>query len=127
MKTTDSDTQQVVDYCTEQAQQLLNNHQELRPFGAVVTMSGEFHPVEHFEDVDVALAEEFEEDAIRCYALATGQRIEVGDNAEMSDAIVIKLFHKENSDLPTLTIPYLANASGVVKLGKMFGTHNKAQ
>ena len=132
------EVQKMIDHTFEYAQELLIDTKEFYPFGAYIDTIGNVHPLEFdfnpkkMPTVGIVLDSltkycetEMAADKMRAYALAFEADIKLSEDQDSKACIGVNLFHVDETDLPDLFMPYLADESGNLTFDSIFGVKSE--
>lgn len=112
-----ADTQKLIDYSVDFACMMLTDSHEFYPFAGTINLNGEIVMESHFDGDDHPLSQDIinsleplldkqlEKNERRAYALTYDVRVQKDSSSGKTDAIAIKIKHKETKDI---TVYYFA-------------------
>jgi len=108
---TTEDTKKLIDYSVSFAEKLLTDYQEFYPFASTINLSGELVQVEYFDGDDHPLSQDLinkiqpildqkiDSKEMRAYALTYDVRVKRDHLSDKTDAIAIKIKHRDLNDI----------------------------
>ena len=133
-----ADIQSIINLSLEYATDMLEQSEELHPFGAFTDNSGQVHPIEMeidkknipsngkvIETLWNLCQEEMEANRITAFGITIESALKFSEEEDSMDVIVVIPQHKTEADLPAYCTPFTMKDGGKLELGEMFAVDKK--
>src|SRR5690349_21566060 len=136
MKQVQSDIQQLIDEGNMYAEDFLAQSGEFYPFAFVIGKDGSIQPAVYQREImktqdsksptidfKNTLNGQLKSGKARSYGIVYNMQVEVDERGAKSDAIVIEIFHQDDTDIPIYYFPYKLGAKGKITYSESFAIH----